>query len=443
MFLSLRRKFSYEIRARRWVWFLLLGLIMMCFGFVFASLATIVIAPASVETVRSFHPLALGLTAISAFLISSFWLYKGFKTAFRILDSRDYGLATKLREFVFKRSNVKEKQLSMVALGGGTGLSFLLKGLKELPVDLTAIVTVTDDGGSSGRLRKDLQILPPGDIRNCLVALSRSESLLSQLFQYRFGEGGQIEGHSFGNLFIAAMTGIVGDFGNAVREASSILAIKGHVIPVTTDNVQLAATFEDGSEVVGETSISGAGKRIISIALSPTNPAPSPEALSAIDDANMIVLGPGSLYTSVIPNLLVPGVAERINNSSARIVYICNVMTQPGETDTFNAYDHVRAVLDKTPIERIDIVVVNSRRAAKPLLARYESKRQYWVPPTVKKIEELGIRVVATDLLLESDLLRHNSSLLAAILIGLINEQKLLVKDDSLDLPGIDDDFDD
>lgn len=428
MLLSLRRKFSHEIRARRWVAFLFLGLIMMCFGFVFAALGTIVLAPASVETVRSFHPLALGFTALSAFLISSFWLYKGFKTAFRILDSRDYGLANRLREFVFKRNVVSEKQMSMVALGGGTGLSSLLKGLKELPVDLTAIVTVTDDGGSSGRLRKDLQILPPGDIRNCLVALSRSESLLSKLFQYRFGEGGQIEGHSFGNLFIAAMTGVMGDFGNAVREASSILAIKGHVIPVTTDNVQLAAKFEDGSETVGETMISGAGKRIVAISLAPEKPSANPEALSAIDDANMIVLGPGSLYTSVIPNLLVPGVAERINKCNARVVYICNVMTQPGETDSFNAFDHVQAILEKTELKRIDIVVVNSRRAARPLLARYENKGQYWVPPTVKKIEDLGIRVVATDLLLESDLLRHNSNLLAAILIGLINEHKVAAK---------------
>ncbi len=424
MLLSLRRKFSHEIRARRWVAFLLLGLIMMCFGFVFASLATIVLAPASIETIRSFHPLALGFSALSAFLISSFWLYRGFRTAFHILDIRDSELSSRLRDFVFKRSPVHEKQMSMVALGGGTGLSFLLKGLKELPVDLTAIVTVTDDGGSSGRLRKELQILPPGDIRNCLVALSRSESLLSKLFQYRFGEGGEIEGHSFGNLFIAAMTGVIGDFGNAVREASSILAIKGHVIPVTTDNVQLSARFDDGLEVTGETQISGAGKKIFAVSLSPQQPTANPEALSAIDDANMVVLGPGSLYTSVIPNLLVPGVAERINNCRARVVYICNVMTQPGETDSFNAYDHVKAVLDKTPLERIDIVVVNSRRAAKPLLARYESKRQYWVPPTVKKIEELGIRVVATDLLLESDLLRHNSSLLAAILISLLNEQK-------------------
>lgn len=444
MLLYLRRRFNHEIRARRWVAFLLLGLIMMCFGFVFVALATIVLAPASIETVRSFHPMALGFSALSAFLISTFWLYKGFRTAFRLLDSRDYGLSNKLRDFVFKRNSGSEKLLSMVALGGGTGLSSLLKGLKELPVNLTAIVTVTDDGGSSGRLRKDLQILPPGDIRNCLVALSRSESLLSKLFQYRFEEGGEIEGHSFGNLFIAAMTGVVGDFGNAVREASSILAIKGLVIPVTTDNVQLVASFDDGTEVTGETAVSGTGKRITSISLSPANPQANLEALSAIDDANLVVLGPGSLYTSVIPNLLVPGVAERINHCDARVVYICNVMTQPGETDSFNAHDHTKAILDKTELKKIDIVVVNSRRAAKPLMARYENKGQYWVPPTVKKIEDMGIRVVATDMLLESDMVRHNPNLLAAILIGLINEEIHEDKDfEETPFFGFDDDFDD
>lgn len=426
MLLSLRRKFGHELRARRWVLFLLLGLLMMCFGFVCAALSTIVLAPASIETVRSFHPAAIALSGLSAMLLSSFWLYRGFRTAFRLLDSKDFGLSTRLREFVFQKNQVSVKLFSMVALGGGTGLSSLLKGLKELPVDLTAIVTVTDDGGSSGRLRKELQILPPGDIRNCLVALSRSESLLSRLFQYRFGDGGEIEGHSFGNLFIAAMTGVIGDFGSAVREASNILAIKGHVIPVTNDNVQLIARFDDGSEITGETAICEARKRIEKIDLVPASPKANQEALSAIDDANMVVMGPGSLFTSIIPNLLVPGVAEHINNSDAKVVYICNVMTQPGETDGFSASDHVNAILEKTSLKRIDIVVVNSRRASRSLMERYETKGQFWVAPTVKKIEDLGIRVLAADMLLQSDLLRHNPNLLAAILIGLINENRVV-----------------
>lgn len=425
MFLTLRRKFSHKVRARRWAGFLLLGLLMMCFGFVFFALSTIVLAPASIETVRSFHPMALAFSGLTAFLISSFWLYKGFRTAFKLLDSRDHSLSSRLREFVFYRGAAVEKRFSMVALGGGTGLSSLLKGLKELPIDLSAIVTVTDDGGSSGRLRKDLQILPPGDIRNCLVALSRSESLLSRLFQYRFSEGGDIEGHSFGNLFIAAMTGVIGDFSSAVREASTILAIKGKVIPVTSDNIQLCAKFEDDSEITGETAISEARKRITAISLLPDKPEANPEALSAIDDANMIALGPGSLYTSVIPNLLVPGVAEHINKSRARVVYICNVMTQPGETDSFSAVDHIQAIFSRTELERIDVVIVNSRRAARQLMAKYEEKGQFWVPPTVKKLGDMGMRVVAADLLLESDMVRHNPNLLAASLVALINEESV------------------
>lgn len=423
MFFSLRRMINHRVRARRWVLYLFLGLLIMCFGFTIFSLAVLMLAPATVETLRSFHPMALAFTAFTAMLISCFWFYKGFKFAFEMMDSRDAGLSAKLKEFVFYR-NRKDERPSLVALGGGTGLSSLLKGLKEVDVRLTAVVTVTDDGGSSGRLRKDLQILPPGDIRNCIVALSRSESLLSRLFQYRFSEGGDIEGHSFGNLFIAAMTGVIGDFSSAVREVSSILAIKGHVVPVTCDNVQLHATFEDGSEMVGETAICEVNKRIAKMSLVPTSPEANQEALSAIDDANMLILGPGSLYTSVIPNLLVPGVVEHINKSEATVVYICNVMTQPGETDGFNALDHVKSLLEKTGLEKLDIVVVNSKKAARNLMRKYEVKKQYWVPPTIKKIEDLGIRVVSADLLSESDLLRHNPNTLANIIANLVYENK-------------------
>jgi uncharacterized cofD-like protein len=422
MLLFFRRKLGHKIRARRWVFFLFIGLVMMCLGVIVLAMGTIILAPAGIETIRSFHPAALGLTAITAFLISYYWFSRGLKTAFELLDTRDHSISTKIRDFVFKKSLGYEKRFFVVALGGGTGLSSLLKGIKELPVSLTAIVTVTDDGGSSGRLRKDLQILPPGDIRNCLVALSRSESMLSKLFQHRFSEGGDMEGHSFGNLFIAAMTGILGDFSSAVREVSNILAIKGNVIPVTNENVELVATFEDQTEIVGETAICLEKKPIAKMNLLPEAPAANLEALSAIDDANLIILGPGSLYTSVIPNLLVPGVAEHINDSEAHVVYICNVMTQQGETDSYSAIDHVAAILTTTSLRKIDTVIVNSRRAAKPLMQKYEYKNQFWVPPTVKRIEDLGIRVIATDLLLESDMLRHNPLTLARVILSIITE---------------------
>lgn len=422
MLLSVRRQLSVLLRALGWAGLLVVGFAMVALALVLGALSTLALAPAHLETIRSFGALGLSLAALSSILIGLYWIWRGFDQAFRQLSWRDHETSERLRAFVLRRL---EGQLPpLVAIGGGTGLSTLLKGLKELPVDLTAIVTVTDDGGSSGRLRKDLQILPPGDIRNCLVALSSSESLLSRLFQYRFEEGGEVAGHSFGNLFIAAMTGVLGDFGTAVREASSILAIRGQVIPVTVDNVELEATFADGSTVRGETAISGAGKRIARVGLIPPTALPNAEALQAIDQARVIVLGPGSLFTSVIPNLLIPEIAERINRSAARVVYICNVMTQPGETDGFTAADHVAALLEKTALRRIDVAIVNARRVARQLMAKYEARGQYWVPPTVTRIEEMGIRVVAGDFLSETDLVRHDARALSNAVMALLQEPR-------------------
>jgi len=420
MLLSLRRHLGALLHALGWAGFIVVGFGLIALGLVLGALSSLALAPAHLETIRSFGPLGLSMAAFTAVLIGFYWVGKGFSLAFQSLSWRDHQTSEGLRAFVLRKF---EGQLPpLVALGGGTGLSTLLKGLKELPMDLTAIVTVTDDGGSSGRLRKELQILPPGDIRNCLVALSPSESLLSRLFQFRFEEGSGFSGHSFGNLFIAAMTGVLGDFGTAVREASSILAIRGKVIPVTCDNVQLVASFEDGSIVTGETAISAAKKMIKSVEVQPSQPLPNPEALQAIDQARIIVLGPGSLFTSIIPNLLIPGIAERINRSQARVVYICNVMTQPGETDNFTAVDHVQGILQKTSLRKIDVAIVNARRAAKQLMIKYESQGQFWVPPTVTKIEDLGVRVVAGDFLSETDLVRHNERTLSVAILNLLHE---------------------
>jgi uncharacterized cofD-like protein len=421
MIFPLRRFLSPALRSKRWLLFLGLGVVAFTQAVVLGLLFLLAAHPAGLETARSFPPAGLALAGFSSFLIAGFWLHKGFNNAFQSLSLKDQETSERLREFVFQHKR-PDTPPGVVALGGGTGLSSLLKGLKELQVDVTAVVTVTDDGGSSGRLRKELSILPPGDIRNCLVALSRSESLLSRLFQFRFEEGGEISGHSFGNLFIAAMTNLLGDFGSAVREASNILAIKGQVIPVTCENVQLSARFEDESEVIGETGITHAGKKILSMALHPPNALANPEALTAIDRAKTIILGPGSLFTSIIPNLLVADVAERINRSSARIVYVCNIMTQPGETDRFTAVDHVTELMRHTSLKRIDYVVVNSRRAARPLMAKYEIQGQHWVPPTVTRIEEKGIRVLTGDFLLETDLVRHDSNALATLLYSVIND---------------------
>ncbi|MFZ2955630.1 MAG: YvcK family protein [Candidatus Ozemobacteraceae bacterium] len=425
---QLRRRLSLVLRSRRWVVFVAVGSCFLTLATICSGLLMLVYSPAHLTTIQSFPPGGLALAGFTAFLLGAFWVYHGFKAAFLTLSLRDQDAMERIREVVFRKSvGSGQAQTALVALGGGSGLSSLLKGLKDLPVDLTAIVTVTDDGGSSGRLRKDLQILPPGDIRNCLVALSRSESLLARLFQFRFAEAGEFSGHSFGNLFIAAMTELLGDFGSAVREASSILAIRGHVIPVTCENVQLAARFSDGTETTGETSITGMGKRISEIHLLPPSALANPEALNAIDEADMIVLGPGSLFTSVIPNLLVPDIAERINRAKAPVVYICNVMTQPGETDRFTAADHVEMLLQKTSLKRIDAVLVNCRRAARPLIKTYEEHGQFWVPPTVTRIEQRGIKVISGDFLSETNLVRHDSKMLAQSLFELLADSPALL----------------
>src|SRR6204780_5009617 len=270
------------------------------------------------------------------------------------------------------------RSIRVVALGGGTGLSTVLRGLKEYvsarkkelvhrpsvrrPIsDLAAIVTVTDDGGSSGRLRREYRVLPPGDIRNCMVALSTDEHLLGRLFQYRFPAGRGLGGHSFGNLFLTALTNATGDFPEAVRVSSQVLAIRGRIFPSTAQNVTLEAVLEDKRVVVAETNISRSRKRISRVRLVPRRVRPLPEALDAIRQADLILVGPGSLYTSVIPNLLIQGIMDTIAGSPATCVYIANLMTQPGETEHYSVADHVRAIYDHTRPGLFDFVVINRK----------------------------------------------------------------------------------
>src|SRR5579872_7225400 len=281
----------------------------------------------------------------------------------------------RLIEVIYERRQLN-RGYRLVAIGGGTGLSTVLRGLKAYTSNLTAIVTVTDDGGSSGRLRAELGVLPPGDIRNCLVALADSESLMADLFQYRFNEGDGLSGHSFGNLFIAAMCGIAGDFDRAIKESSRVLAIKGRVLPSTLANVALEATLADGTMVRGETSISRSALPIKRLRLVPGHCHPLPEALDAILGADIIVLGPGSLYTSIMPNLLVPGIAEAIERSKAIKVFVCNIMTQPGETTGMSASDHVRTILEATDRRLFDRALVNIEQPNR-LLPVYERDGAY------------------------------------------------------------------
>jgi uncharacterized cofD-like protein len=328
-----------------------------------------------------------------------------------------------------KSSIAPSKSVRIVALGGGTGLSTVLRGLKEYapaphavgprgPIsDLAAIVTVTDDGGSSGRLRREYRILPPGDIRNCMVALSRDEALLSRLFQYRFQSGRDLKGHSFGNLFLTALTHVTGDFPEAVKLCSEVLAIRGRIFPATSQLVSLRAELEDGSLVSGETRISASQKRIRRVRLEPRKVRPPAEALEAIREADLIVLGPGSLYTSIIPNLLVAGVAEAIRRSRATRVFIANIMTQPGETDGYTVTDHVRAVYEHARGRIFDWVVINKAPVSPRLLRRYRAQGAEPVRANVEELQELGVRSIFDDLVEEDGVVRHNSARLSRLLM--------------------------
>lgn len=317
------------------------------------------------------------------------------------------------------------RTLRVVALGGGTGLSTLLRGLKEYTSRITAIVTVTDDGGSSGRLRSEMGMLPPGDIRNCLVALADAEPLMKELFDYRFAGDGPLAGHSFGNLFIAAMCDITGDFELAVKESSRVLLVRGQVLPATLVNCALGAVLADGRVVKGETSVSGSGSRIESVFLIPESCPPLPEALKAIAEADVIVLGPGSLYTSVIPNLLVEGLAEAIALSTAHKIYVCNVMTQRGETDYYTAEDHLAAVLHHAGPRAADWIIVNNTSVSGEMLEKYSREGAMPVVFGRRSLEAMGVRVVAAPVLSESDLVRHDPGKLAAEVVRIAMKEKL------------------
>ena len=328
-------------------------------------------------------------------------------------------------------SKIPARGFRIVALGGGTGLSTLLRGLKEHVVrrtddhatterpiaDLAAIVTVTDDGGSSGRLRRENRILPPGDIRNCMVALSKDEALLGRLFQYRFHAGRGLIGHNFGNLFLAALTHITGDFTEAIRVSSKVLAIRGRIFPSTLSNVHLVATLENGRIVHGETRITASGGGIKKLTLSPRRVRALPKAIEAIEHADLILLGPGSLYTSILPNLLIPEIANAIAKSKAPRVYIANLMTQPGETAGYALTDHLRAIQKHVSHRVIDWVVANRKPVSPDVARRYRAQGAEPVVIDLAQLQKLGYRVILDNLLDEHGVIRHNTQRLARLLL--------------------------
>lgn len=320
----------------------------------------------------------------------------------------------------------KETGKKVVAIGGGTGLSVMLRGLKAHPLDLTAIVTVADDGGSSGRLRSELKMPPPGDIRNVLIALADTEPLLEQLLQYRFINGNGIKGHNLGNLFLAAMKEITGDFVTAIKEMSRVLAVRGQVLPATEEDVVLNAEMADGSIVVGESLIPLHKQRIKRVFFEPPHPQALPEALRAIAEADAIIIGPGSLYTSILPNLLVEGMVPAIRHTNALKLFVCNVMTQPGETDGFTASDHLAAIHDHVGDRLFHYVLANDSEPPEAIVEQYRKQGAQVVQPDLAEIKKYGYDVVSGNFLQYDTFLRHDAKRLSERIMALIRHHSQL-----------------
>ncbi|MGD1873179.1 MAG: uridine diphosphate-N-acetylglucosamine-binding protein YvcK [Mastigocoleus sp.] len=306
----------------------------------------------------------------------------------------------------------------IVVIGGGTGLSTLLRGLKIYSANITAIVTVADDGGSSGRLRREIGVLPPGDIRNCLAALADEEKLLTELFQYRFSAGDGLNGHSFGNLFLTAMSEITGDLERAVAASSKVLAIRGQVLPATLSDVRLWAELADGRRIEGESNIGSVDGKIVKIGCTPSNPPALPAAIKAIKEADYIIMGPGSLYTSIIPNVLVPDIVEAIASCNASCIYACNIMTQPGETQGYSVADHIRAIDDACGKKLFNAVLVHKKSPSPRALFRYAKESSYPVFLDREEVTKLGRRIVLANVIQEDETgcVRHDHNKLAKVL---------------------------
>jgi uncharacterized cofD-like protein len=325
---------------------------------------------------------------------------------------------TDLVSMVYQKRHERalERGPRVVVVGGGTGLNVLLQGLKEYTNNISAIVTVTDTGGSSGRLRDEFDMLPPGDIRNCLVALADRSPLLNDLFQYRFEDGTGLKGHNFGNLFITALVKITGCFDLAVKEASKVLAIRGQVIPSTLDKVTLVAQFADGTSAEGETTIVEQHKKIRCIALKPRDCKATREAIEAIETADMIILGPGSLFTSVLPNILIPDIKKALFDSDAFKIYVSNVMTQPGETDHMSAYDHYETLIQHTSEGLVDACLVNVGPIPDELIKMYAEKDQYIVELDLDRIKAKGVMIFKENVINSEQTIKHSAGLLAKAL---------------------------
>ena len=398
------------LEVKRWFLLIFLGSIMIVLGFmVLANVRPIYL---TLELIRK-AALVLPSNVLAAIfiLIGGAIFFKGWqKTTLSIMDMDSSKGNSSVLEKLYRR-RMLNKGAKIVAIGGGTGLSMLLRGIKKYTNNVTAIVTVGDDGGSSGRLREEMGVLPPGDIRNCIAALADDEDMITELFQYRFKNGEGLEGHSFGNLFLTALCAITGDMFRAVKESSNVLNIRGVVLPATLDDMKLAAEFEDGRIIHGESNIPEVHGKIKRLFTEPEHCKALPEAITAIKEADLIILGPGSLYTSVIPNLLVDGIVEAITKSTAKKIYVCNIMTQPGETDNYSVASHVNALISHAGGKKIiDAVLVNDSLPDN-ISEGYAKSGSIPVRLDMENIAPIGIEVVSQKLLQENKqgLVRHSS----------------------------------
>lgn len=357
------------------------------------------------------------VVATITIILGAIFFFKGWqRTNLSMLDIHDEKDKENVLETLYRRKKLN-KGPKVVAIGGGTGLSMLLRGLKKITNNITAVVTVGDDGGSSGRLREEMGVLPPGDIRNCIAALADDEDLITKLFQYRFDVGEGLKGHSFGNLFLTALCSITGNMVRAVRESSNVLSIRGRVLPATLDDMKLVAEMEDGRVIHGESSIPEAKGKIKKLFTEPKECKALPEVLTAIKNADLIVMGPGSLYTSVIPNLLVKEIAQAVAKAKAKKIYVCNIMTQPGETDNYSVSSHVNAILTHAGTKDVlDAVLVNNS-IPKNISPAYANHSSFPVVLDNENLNPTGVKLVSTKLLEEEEskngLVRHSSSRVA------------------------------
>lgn len=420
--MSLINKWLYPgIRIKRWVVLFFFSIVVLAFGFagIFGGIFRDVKIKTGINVDNFFYRLQK-LKAMDYILIA-------LGTGGVILAVRRayYSVLTiyapnQEKEFLnmaYQRAKL-QRGPKITAIGGGTGMPNVLRGMKKYTANLSAVVTVADDGGSSGRLRKDYGIIPPGDIRNCIVALADEETLIGKLFQYRFGKKGELAGHSFGNLFITAMSHVVGDMPSAINESSKVLAIHGQVHPVTLANITLKAKLKDGRRVTGESKIPRAkGGGIDRVYISPSNCSPYPAALESIKKADVVVVGPGSLYTSIIPNLLVPGVSEAMRNRKSLKIYICNIMTQPGETDGFKVSDHLKALFDHAGKGVIDYVIANNKVPSPDVAKRYAREKAFPVEIDRHEIQRLGVKLIECPLFDDGKFIRHSPEILAAMIM--------------------------